>query len=209
MKFSKGEIIAEKYEIKNFIEETSFCFIYSAMDKISSNFVSLYIYNAANIAKDDLDEENNFKEVEFLGLGIEGFPRLVGFGDFNYSNERFRYIATEFIIGESVTDRMKRKGPISQAEATIVCIKLVEIADNLHNLNKSVLLNALSLDNIMFDMSEESEKIKLRNLINVRYFEDEFKYKYIDGVIPNYLAPECFNNVFTADATQNPSQRFT
>jgi transitional endoplasmic reticulum ATPase len=202
MKFSKGEIIAEKYEIKNFIEETSFCFIYSAMDKISSNFVSLYIYNAANIAKDDLDEENNFKEIEFLGLGVEGFPRLVGFGDFNYSNERFRYIATEFIIGESVTDRMKRKGPISQAEATIVGVKLVEIYDHLHNLNKSVLLNALSLDNIMFDMSEDSEKIKLRNLINVRYFEDEFKHEYIDGVIPNYLAPECFNNVFTAKSDQ-------
>lgn len=202
MKFKKGQIIAEKYEIKNFIEETSFCSIYSAVDKISSNFVSLYIYNAANIAKDDLDEENNFKEVEFLGLGVDGFARLLGFGDFNFSNERYRYIATEFIVGESVTDRMKRKGPLTQVEATIICLKLAEIADNLHNLDKSVLLNALSLDNIMFDMSEESEKIKLRNLINVRYFEDEFKYKYVDGVIPNYLAPECFNDVFTAKSDQ-------
>jgi len=202
MKFNKREIIGEKYEIKNFIEETSFCSIYSAMDKISSNFVSLYIYNAAKISKDDLDEENNFKEIEFLGLGIDGFPRLLGFGDFNHSNERYRYIATEFIVGESVTDRMKRNGPLSQAEATIVCIRLVEICDNLHSLGKSVLLNALSLDNIMFDMSGDTEKIKLRNLINVRYFEDEFKYKYIDGVIPNYLAPECFNDVFTAKSDQ-------
>ena len=202
MKFNKREIIGEKYEIKNFIEETAFCSIYSAMDKISSNFVSLYIYNAAKISKDDLDEENNFKEIEFLGLGIDGFPRLLGFGDFNHSNERYRYIATEFIVGESVTDRMKRNGPLSQAEATIVCISLVEICDNLHSLGKSVLLNALSLDNIMFDMSGDTEKIKLRNLINVRYFEDEFKYKYIDGVIPNYLAPECFNDVFTAKSDQ-------
>ena len=92
---------------------------------------------------------------------------------------------------------MKRKGPLTQVEATIVCRKLVQIADKLHNLNKPVLLNALSLDNIMFDMSSQnSEEIKLRNLINVRYLDDEFKYTFIDGVSSNYLAPECFENIF-------------
>ena len=46
------------------------------------------------------------------------------------------------------------------------------------------------------------ETIKLRNLINVRFFEEEFKYEYVDGVSPYYLANECFNNVFTAKTDQ-------
>ena len=84
-----------------------------------------------------------------------------------------------------------------------MCRKLVQIADKLHNLNKPVLLNALSLDNIMFDMSSQnSEEIKLRNLINVRYLDDEFKYTFIDGVSSNYLAPECFENIFNTKTDQ-------
>ena len=162
MVIEKNKIVAEKFKIKNFIEETSFCNIYSASDLINSKLVSLYIYNAALIAEDDLDDNNNFKEIEFLGLGVEGFPKLLDFGDFYHNDEKFRFIATEFIIGESVADRMKRKGPLTQVEATMVCRKLVQIADKLHNLNKPVLLNALSLDNIMFDMSSQnSEEIKL------------------------------------------------
>ena len=65
------------------------------------------------IAEDDLDDNNNFKEIEFLGLGVEGFPKLLDFGDFYHNAEKFRFIATEFIIGESVADRMKRNGPLS------------------------------------------------------------------------------------------------
>lgn len=202
MKFKRNEIIGDRYKVKNFIEDSLFCQIYSALEMSSSNLVSLYVYNSSNISKDDLDETNNLKEIGFLGLGIEGFPKLIGYGDFNYNNERFRYIATEFIVGESVMDRMKRSGPISEVEATIVCTKLVEIAEKLHSREKSILLNAVSLDNIMFDMSGSSEEVKLRNLINVRYFDDEFKFSYIDGVIPNYLAPECFNDVFTSKSDQ-------
>ena len=73
MVIEKNKIVAEKFKIKNFIEETSFCNIYSASDLINSKLVSLYIYNAALIAEDDLDDNNNFKEIEFLGLGIEDF----------------------------------------------------------------------------------------------------------------------------------------
>ena len=203
MVIEKNKIVAEKFKIKNFIEETSFCNIYSASDLINSKLVSLYIYNAALIAEDDLDDNNNFKEIEFLGLGVEGFPKLLDFGDFYHNDEKFRFIATEFIIGESVADRMKRNGPLTQVEATMVCKKLVQIADKLHNLNKPVLLNALSLDNIMFDMSSQnSDDIKLRNLINVRYLDDEFKYTFVDGVSSNYLAPECFQNIFNAKTDQ-------
>ena len=43
MVIEKNKIVAEKFKIKNFIEETSFCNIYSASDLINSKLVSLYI----------------------------------------------------------------------------------------------------------------------------------------------------------------------
>ena len=198
----KNIIINDIYKVKHFIESTSFCDVYSATEQKTAKMLNLSIYNASKISRDDLDKNGDLKEIGFLGLGIEGFPKLIGFGDFNHDMERYRYIATEFISGESVMDRMKRLGPLSEFEATFVTLKIAEIANNLHNREKPILLNGLSLDNIKFDMSGDSETIKLRNLINVRYFEEEFKCSYVDGVSPYYLASECFSDVFTAKTDQ-------
>lgn len=198
----KNIIINDTYKIKHFIEKTSFCDIYSATEISSSKLVNISIYNASKIARDDFDEDGNLKEIGFLGLGVDGFPKLIGFGDFSHDLERYRYIATEFIIGESVMDRMKRQGPLDEFDSLIVVRKLCDIAQNLHNREHPILLNGLSLDNILFDMSNDSHDVKLRNLINVRFFDDEFKYSYIDGVSASLLASESFNNVFTPKTDQ-------
>jgi len=202
MSILKNIDINNTYKIKHFIEKTSFCDIYSASEISSSKLVNISIYNASKIARDDLDEDGNLKEIGFLGLGVDGFPKLIGFGDFSHDLERYRYIATEFIIGESVMDRMKRQGPLDEFDSLMVVRKLCEIAQNLHNRERPILLNGLSLDNILFDMSNDSHDVKLRNLINVRFFDDEFKYNYIDGVSASLLASESFNNVFTPKTDQ-------
>ena len=198
----KNVIINEKYKIKHFIDSTSFCEVYSGQSLLDKSLVSLSIYNAAKISRDDLDSNGDLREINFLKTGTTGFPKLIGFGDFSHELEKYRYIATEFISGETVLDRMKRKGPLGEFEAVNVAIELSKIAQELHNKEKPILINGLSLDNIVFDMSSESEQLKLRNLINLRYFEDEFKYSYVDGISPFLLADECFSDVFTVKTDQ-------
>ena len=193
----KNVQIKTSYKIKHFIEQTSFCTIYTGIDLNSSKLVNLNIYKASKIARDDLGEDGNLRELSFLKLGVEGFPKLLSFGEFTNDLEKYRYIATEFISGESVMDRMKRIGSLGEFDAIRVGLKLSEIAHNLHSRDQVVLLNGLSLDNIIFDMSGESETIKLRNLINMRYFDEAFKFKYLDGLNLAHLAPEVFNDVFT------------
>ena len=193
----KNVQIKTSYKIKHFVEQTSFCTIYTGIDLNSSKLVNLNIYKASKIARDDLGEDGNLRELSFLKLGVEGFPKLLSFGEFTNDLEKYRYIATEFVSGESVMDRMKRIGSLGEFDAIRVGLKLSEIAHNLHSRDQVVLLNGLSLDNVIFDMSRESETIKLRNLINMRYFDEAFKYKYLDGLGLSHLAPEVFNDVFT------------
>ena len=193
----KNVQIKTSYKIKHFVEQTSFCTIYTGIDLNSSKLVNLNIYKASKIARDDLGEDGNLRELSFLKLGVEGFPKLLSFGEFTNDLEKYRYIATEFISGESVMDRMKRIGSLGEFDAIRVGLKLAEIAHNLHSRDQVVLLNGLSLDNIIFNMSGESETINLRNLINMRYFDEAFKYKYLDGLGLSHLAPEVFNDVFT------------
>ncbi len=202
MRTLKNITINEKYELTHFIENTSFCAIYNAKDLSDGSLVSISIYNAAKISRDDLDNDGELREINFLKSGIYGLPKLIGFGDFTHELEKYRYITTEFISGESVMDRMKRKGPLGEFESVNVCLQILNIAQELHRKSEPILLNGLSLDNLMYDMSGESEQIKLRNLINLRYFKDDFKFSYVDGVSPFLLANECFSNVFTVKTDQ-------
>ena len=193
----KNVQIKTSYQIKHFIEQTSFCTLYTGIDLESSKLVNLSIYKSSKIARDDIGDDGNLRELEFLKLAIEGFPKLLSFGDFTHNLEKYRYIATEFVSGESVMDRMMRVGSLGEFDAIRVGLKISEIAHHLHSRDQAVLLNGLSLDNILFDMSDESESIKLRNLINVRHFDEAFKFKYLDGLNLAHLAPEVYNDVFT------------
>ena len=202
MSFKKGYIINDKYDIKHFIDSFTYCETYSAKNLKDSKLVNVSIYNASKISRDDLDMDGNLKEISFLKLGIPGLPVLIDHGEFNYDLEKFRYIITKFISGESALDRIKRVGPLSDIEAVSIIEKVTNICDSLHKSKPPILLNGLSLDNIMFDLSSGSEEIMLRNLINLRNFESSFMFNHIDGVSPFLISTESFNNVFTPKSDQ-------
>ena len=202
MRFKKGHIINYKYEIKHFIDSFTYCETYSAKNIEDSKLVNLSIYNASKISRDDLDDDGNLKEISFLKLSKPGLPTLIDHGEFSYELEKYRYISTKFIGGESALDRIKRLGPFSDIEAVSVIEKIINICDSLHNSDPPILLNGISLNNIMFDLSSGTEQIVLRNLINLRTFEHSFKFNHIDGVSPFLISSESFNNVFTPKSDQ-------
>ena len=202
MSFNKGHIINNKFEIKHLIDSFTYCETYSAKNLKDSKLVNISIYNASKISRDDLDNDGNLKEISFLKLGISGLPNLIDHGEFSNEFEKFRYICSEFISGESALDRIKRTGPLSDIEAVNIIERVINICDSLHNSKPAILLNGLALDNIMFDLSSGTEKIMLRNLINLRNFESSFKFNYIDGVSPFMISNESFNNVFTPKSDQ-------
>ena len=104
MSILKNIIVNDKYKIKHFIDSSEFCEVYSANELSSNKLVLFNVYNAAKISRDDLDENDDLREIGFLKLGIDGFPKLLGVGSFAHEMEKYRYIATEFISGESVLE---------------------------------------------------------------------------------------------------------
>ncbi len=198
----KGIEINKLYKVKHFVEKTSYCEVYSANEIATSSMVNLSIYKKSEIANDDLDDDGNLREIQFLEIGIDAFPKLKTFGDFKHENTDYSYIATEFIVGESVSDRIKRLGPLDEYDTVKIALKLCEVAEKLHSRSKPVLINGLSADNIIIDMSQSEEQIKFRNLINMRLMSDNFKYNYIDGLSINQVAPEVFENNFSPKSDQ-------
>ena len=196
-RLTRGHTIEENYEVAHFIEQTSFCEIYTLKSKKDKKLYTLNLYNAAKIARDDLDKNGKLIEIGFLKMRIKGLPSFVTDGEFKEAGAHYHYYITEFISGESVIDRIKREGPFDEFKATKIVSDILDITATLHSFEDPILLNGLSLSNLMIDMSGPSEKIVIRNIINFRYFSSDFKFKYIDGVNPNFLASEVFNNIFT------------
>ena len=71
MSILKNIIINDKYKIKHFIDSSEFCEIYSANELSSNKLVLFNVYNAAKISRDDLDENDDLREIgpTFLLLG--------------------------------------------------------------------------------------------------------------------------------------------
>ena len=73
MKFEKGHIINNKYEIKHFVDSFTYCKTYSAKNLKDSKLVNISIYNASKISRDDLDMDGNLKEISFLKIKCDLF----------------------------------------------------------------------------------------------------------------------------------------
>ena len=198
----KGIEIKNLYKVKHFVEKTSYCELYSGIDLSTSKMVNLSIYKNSEIASDDLDENGNLKEIQFLELGFEVFPKLLTFGEFSHNSEEYRYIATEFIIGENVKERIDRNGPFNEFDAIKIIVELCKIGEKLHSMAPAILINGLNLQNIIIDTSEDKEKIKFRNLINMRFLDDAFKCVYLDGLNVNHIAPEILDDDFSKKSDQ-------
>ena len=202
MILKKGFIINDRFEIKHSIESFSFCEYYSAIDLTISKLVNVSVYNASKISRDDFNENGDLKEIAFLKLKIPGLPIFIDSGDFTFDLEKYKYISTKFISGESALDKLKRQGPISEIESVNIIESIIQITQDLHDNDPPILLNGLSLNNIMFDLSSGSERVVIRNLINLRKLESNFKFSHMDGVSPYSIANESFNNVFTSKSDQ-------
>ena len=85
----KNITIDNKYAVKHFIEKKSYCDLYTGKSNLDGSLVSLSIYNASKISRDDLDENGDLKEVGFLKLGIKGLPKLIGIGEFTHDLEKY------------------------------------------------------------------------------------------------------------------------
>ena len=165
----KGIEINNLYKIKHFIEKTSYCEVYSAIETATSSMVNLSVYKKSEIASDDLDQDGNLKEIQFLEIGIDAFPKLKTFGDFEFNGETFSYIATEFIVGESLSDRIKRTGALDEYDTVKYQNKLKIVGweqkkletDNQKNLEiKNANISAASLDGLMARLKVVDELAK-------------------------------------------------
>lgn len=194
---SKRQIINNEFEIQFFQEEVANGQIYRCKD-VSGKLIRLKIYNAAKLKKHHFNNSGELIELEILRkINHPNIIKYLSQGEFNLGHDRYKYIATDFLSGESLTERLKRENPLSPYTALPIILDVLEALKYLHSLDNPVIHNSIMPDSIVLDYKQGTEKAILSNFHNARFFNNDLQDFHYDGVSVYYRASETFNNIVT------------
>lgn len=196
--FNKGALIDDKYSVQFHLSDYSNAQVYSAKDS-TGKLVRVKIYNSSKLKRAHFHSNGELLEINILkSLDHPNIIKLIDFGFFKRDLNEYNYLVTEFISGESLLDKFKRKNALSLYAAIPIVIELLQALHKLHSGSNPIIHNGISLKNIFLDYTNENkERTVLSNFHNARYFnEKKTEYEFEDLFLP-YLAPETFHNVIT------------
>lgn len=197
---NKAEVLDGKYAIQFFIKKGSHAETYRAKDN-AGNTRFLKVFQLSKLHKTQFDTEGNIKEIEFLKqFNHKHVVQFIDSGEFIKENDRYSYLVLDFISGETVEERLRREHTLSAYEVKKIITGVLHGLHYLHNLNQPIIHNDINHQNIMLDLSGTDILPRIIDFGYARYFHNSTKVYYRVSLNPYYLAPECFNNIFSAQS---------
>ncbi|MBI9073349.1 MAG: AAA family ATPase [Melioribacteraceae bacterium] len=193
---NKKEIINKAYEVQFFLNGNDFFQKYRVKSN-NGNILSLKLFNSSKLSKDSFSN-NNLLEVEILAqLNDKKLQSLIDNGEFIKNNQRFHYIVTEFISGETIEDKLKRDSVFSEYAAVPIIIELLEGLKALHQHPKVIIHNNINPKAITLDYSENKETPVITGFEFARYISSKSNSLNTKYLSPFHSATEHFNGIFT------------
>ncbi len=193
----KSTIIDEKYTVHFHLGKSEFSESYRVKNSAGKTFF-LKLFNLAKLQRSQFDPSGKVKEIELLKSCRH--PNLVNYadsGDWIYTNQRFSYLVLDFISGETVRDLLKREKELDLFKVKSIALGVLNGLKYLHNQNPPILHNHLNHQNVMMDLSGKMGIPKIIDFSYARLFTTSIKVFSKKELNPFYLAPECFNDVFS------------
>ncbi|MGM0582740.1 MAG: protein kinase domain-containing protein [Bacteroidota bacterium] len=195
--FGKKDQIDQKYSVQFFIKKGSHAETYRVKDKDGTTFF-LKLFNYAKLHKGQFDSENRITEIEFL-KNIQ-HPNIVSYhdnGEVITGKQKFGYLILDFISGETLAQRMQRENNFSVYKAQNIISGVLKGLSYLHNLEDPIIHNEITNQNVMLDLSRKNGVPAIIDFGYARSFTQSAKAFNKQGLNPFYLAPECFNSIFS------------
>jgi serine/threonine protein kinase len=184
-----GRTIKGRYQIIKKIGEGGMGAVYLAEQISMARKVALKVLQG-NYASDD-EFIGRFRREARLAASLN-HPYIVTVYDFDQGDDGTLFIAMEYIDGKSLTDVIRRDGPLDIGRAARLGIQIAEGLDAAHR--AGVIHRDIKPDNIMVVGNEDLEKVKLMDFGIARLRDSGTTSRLTRaGVImgtPAYMAPE-------------------
>jgi transitional endoplasmic reticulum ATPase len=189
--FQKNQVLDNKYQILFFIKKGSIAETYRVRSS-DSKLCFLKLFNSSALHHTAFDANGNLLEVEFLKKLKH--PNVVSYkdsGEVVVENKKFLYLATNFITGETLAERMLREPISTLYDVKQIITGILKGLDYLHNLPSPIIHNEITPQNIMLDMSVDIPLVKIIDFGYARAFCQSAKSFNKTGLNLNYQASEC------------------
>ena len=197
---SKGQLIDNKYKVIFFLKKGSYAETYRVQDQDGNiKLLKLFVYSKLN--RTQFDENGGVLEVQVLKkLNHPNVVKYADSGELLIQNQKFAYAILDFIIGETLADKMKREETINIYEAKDIISCVLNGLSYLHTLEKPIIHKDITNCNVMLDISGKIIIPKIIDFGYARLLSQSNNDFLKDGLSPFYLAKEAFNKVFSVQS---------
>lgn len=193
----KGFIVNNKYSVLLFIKQGINAETYR-LKGTDGKLYFLKLFDLAKMPRSSFDKDNNLLEIEFLKQVLH--PNIATYkenGELIYEGRKFTYLILSFISGETLFEYITRERISTVYDIKRISKGILEGLKHLHNFENPIVHNEINPFNIMLDFSSDKANPIIIDFGYARFFQQSTKVFNREGINLNYIAPECFNNLYS------------
>jgi len=188
------------YYVSFFIKEGTYAETYRVKDGNGKNYF-LKLIDCSKLHHTQFSEDGGVLEIEIAKqLHHPNVTNYHDSGEIHLNGKRFVYIVYDFIAGETVAQKTTREQKCSVYDAKQITIGVLNGLKFLHNLERPIIHNEITIQNIMLDISSGLAIPKIIDFGYARYQNQSISSYMKEGLNPFYQAPEALNGVYSAQS---------
>ena len=171
---------AETYRVKNANGKTRF----------------LKLINYSKLNRNQIDDEGRIIEVEIAKqLHHHNLCQFIDSGTLMMQGCQYAWFVTEFVSGETLSQRIIRDSDISVYEIKTIAKAVLSALAFLHSRPVPIIHNEVTIQNVFLNLVGELGDLKLIDFGYARFLNQKPSKPNLDELNPFYLAPERFSGV--------------
>lgn len=197
MIFSKGDKI-NNYTVTFPHKQSSYAETYRVKDATGKTRF-LKLINYSQISRWQMDDKGVVREIEISRqLNHPNICNYIDAGAIIRNGSQLAYLVTEFISGETLSQRVIRTGSLDVYEIKQVAKSVLSVLDYLHSLPIPVIHNEVTIQNVMLNLVGGLLELKLIDFGHACYLNQQIGKPDLTDLNAFYLAPERFSGVCSA-----------
>ena len=194
MHFKKNDKI-DKYTVVFPHKQGSYAETYRVKDTSGkTRFLKLINYSKLN--RGQIDDNGRVIEVEITKLlHHHNLCQFIDSGNMMMNGSQYAWFVTEFISGETLSQRIIRDDEISVYELKTIVKAVLSALSFLHSQPIPVIHNEVTIQNVFLNLVGELQDLKLIDFGYARFLNQSPAKPNLDELNPFYLAPERFSGV--------------
>lgn len=183
------------YIVSSLIKAGNYAESYRVKDSTGKNYF-LKIVDLSKIHPSQLDSEGHLVE-EYISKSVNHKHLCVykESGSVFIDNTQFTYIVYEYIVGETLAEKVTRAQRCSVYDCKRYAINILEGLKYLHSQEFPIIHNEVTIQNTMLSLSTEPDFAMLIDFGHARMLKSGMRLARWDDLNPFYLAPERFNGI--------------